>query len=357
MQNSKFGKENQYDVLDNYMVLGPCLDKNHSVCLGCLRRILHDHSLLSTMLSGNKNGQLQCLASGGDCCSAYDLSQGPKILMTKKQFDDVSNIVSRYQDKKRDHHVFDCITKDCPNKISVKYEQLDYAEPGNLTVNCSECSQSFCYHCHNKIDLGSMCCQDCIFESKESKLPFALNRYIVPSTPHVSDDKTIEQQQQQQFIENCKLQWIDVKKHLDRLAQAKKDIMISAKEEEEQILSSRFYNHCSVCDAAMEKSTECNELSHCGQHMCCMCGRRALPGRPLESSHWKTCQRFNKCNMSIGYKCGDYGCNTDEKRCDDPDHQEGIKNLELYRIHTHIHSLLRSLPSDMNLKALSYLSS
>ena len=415
-----------YKVMDNYMVLGPCLDRDHSVCLGCLKRVLQDRSLLSTMLSANEKGQLTCLASSSsakECCKAtYDLSQGPKMLMSKTQFENVSSVVARYQDKTRDHHVFPCVTEGCGNTLAVKFAELDYAESGKLIVSCTACKYSFCYHCHKTIspskrgDVGysavgsqkdhvalnegvgsgangpdhvgsstvgsqrdhvapiggvgseacgpdhversssERVCMDCIFEKRESRLPFALNRYVVSTSTSAAEEE------HNGYVENCNVQWSDVKRHLDRLTQAKRDVM-ACHQGKEKIFSSRFYEHCSVCDAAMEKSTECNELSHCGQHICCMCGRRALPGRPLESSHWKTCLRFNSSKRGkemlkgINHRCSDHLCNMDTERCSEPNHQEGIKNLELYRIHTHIHSLLRSLPIDMNVKAVSYLSS
>lgn len=127
----------------------------------------------------------------------------------------------------------------------------------------------------------------------------------------------------------------------------------------EQLLNILDSEHMSVlckeCLVPMEKSTDCNCLSHCGMETCYVCG---FSDTRIPHDHWLSftnpngCPRYNwdrywNKTRHCGFLCHQGDCYTESSRCDIKEHQRGIQNMHNIRKEFHIRALWNSLPDPL----------
>jgi len=186
---------------------------------------------------------------------------------------------------------------------------------------CTRYKEHVCYTCQMRC-VDANCCAVCM-ESRECENPEYLNRYYIdPNTKKMCKNKDITLDMALAYIQYIK--------------------------ESDKILP-----HCTLCNVAIEKSVDCNAISHCGCEICYVCGRREIPEATkkdqvgLESSHWVRCPRFFECDQvkhELGYVCKQGKCFSEHEPCMEKSHQKGIKDLEQFRKERHLGAFVESLP-------------
>ena len=119
---------------------------------------------------------------------------------------------------------------------------------------------------------------------------------------------------------------------------------------------------CAGCGVRMHKSSECNELSHCGIHRCYHCGMSGFEhesqlidhydsehgGCPLydHSSYWKSMGLCTLCDASCQHDHGD---------CTRPDHAQRRRAQTTIRRLAHVRAALGSLHGTLRNRVLDAL--
>jgi hypothetical protein len=86
---------------------------------------------------------------------------------------------------------------------------------------------------------------------------------------------------------------------------------------------------CPCCLVVLQKTTDCNALSHCGIERCNTCALVSLPGQALPASHWDVCPRYDfSPEWASVHGCPDYHCrggvcHDDDVDCELAAHAEG----------------------------------
>lgn len=120
--------------------------------------------------------------------------------------------------------------------------------------------------------------------------------------------------------------------------------------------------HCPKCQAPVVKSTECNEMSHCGVKWCYCCGEMTLPNETFLCDHYgeEGCPRYESILYwnSLGatdYQCVEGDCYTESCECNDTTHKAGI--LQKYVIHRlmWLRNYMRFTPRSMRRDILTIL--
>lgn len=90
------------------------------------------------------------------------------------------------------------------------------------------------------------------------------------------------------------------------------------------------FSKCPTCKVALEKSSACNDMVHCGNmHVCNFCQQVSFPWENgIDTDHWNDCNRWDDMTW---LKCKEGACFTDFKDCQDPDHVESILKLHAIR--------------------------
>jgi hypothetical protein len=109
------------------------------------------------------------------------------------------------------------------------------------------------------------------------------------------------------------------------------------------LTSDKMEIRCKECHTFLEKTTQCNAVSHCGWETCYCCGYSDVV---IPSYHWKQCPRYNSDYKKVvkEYTCQEGQCYNDDHCCGVKDHQPGIHLVIEKRRTSHIHSLWTSLP-------------
>jgi hypothetical protein len=120
---------------------------------------------------------------------------------------------------------------------------------------------------------------------------------------------------------------------------------------------------CPRCGVALYKTSQCNELSHCGVKKCNVCGRTTPVGGHLTNHwdnkgtsgcpqwdtapYWKTIQPRFQCILGVCYK--------DDMDCTKPSHQAGIYAMHQERKLWHLFKMVGSLTDEKRTQVLEAL--
>ena len=274
------------------LVKSPCGNQDHYCCTHCLRTILlnfYSHPVTKT------SPQLKCFFPdcGGDGTYALNDFKG---LLTEGEFQQLSEHVAKMQ-------VPDTLSVACHKceemivvPMSWRYKNREQIHLGCKQACCA--GQSTCWNCMNK---SSLCL--CGVQSLQMENYAGMwNAYYRPI------------QRNYELTRDTCLKNLKHIIHHPKLPMAMR---------------------CPKCDAWVQKSVACNEMSHCGVKWCYCCGKQTLPNETLLMDHFgHQCPRFESCHFwrdqgAHGYRCIESICYDEVHDCCRPEHKRGRENKNI----------------------------
>ena len=171
-----------------------------------------------------------------------------------------------------------------------------------IYLKCRACFQETCYFCEHERD-------QCIC--------FRLPAMLVNNSPgYISRMYRNRPRNRELTVDDCVKEIAEMLNHQDQPMVMK----------------------CPVCKAHITKSTECNEMSHCGVKWCYLCGLMTLPNETFLCDHFgdDVCPRYEYRQYwqelgATNYKCEEGACYSEYHDCTEPSHQSG--RLQKHVIH------------------------
>ena len=119
---------------------------------------------------------------------------------------------------------------------------------------------------------------------------------------------------------------------------------------------------CPVCKAHISKSTECNEMSHCGVKWCYLCGVMTLPNETFLCDHFgdENCPRYESRSYwqhlgATNYICEEGACYSEFHECRETSHQAGILQKHIIHRMLWLRSYIRFTPRSLRRDVLNTL--
>ena len=208
-------------------------------------------------------------------------------------------------------------------------EVLKNVPPGAVILRCPNLTctdRLFCYHCLRPVVPGQAC-EACIFGAPKGMGEF--NRHFRRAAPP-QPGQTVLPRNNELTPELC------------------------AQQLQEICAGDTLEAKCRGCFASLHKSSQCNELRHCGVAVCYHCGASGSEDEPVLIDHWDSrghrgCPRYDDdrfwknmglCTLCGGQECGD----TEHGDCTIPTHVERKRRQDYVRKMVHIDAALESLP-------------
>ena len=113
-----------------------------------------------------------------------------------------------------------------------------------------------------------------------------------------------------------------------------------------------FNPPCFRCGHGVDKTVDCNAVTHCGVERCYVCGRNTRVGGCLDGNHWNPegiggCPRYDDQPYWLvhvpRFLCRQGVCHDEARDCRDPSHAEGIADMHEERRVWHVWGVLSSV--------------
>lgn len=114
---------------------------------------------------------------------------------------------------------------------------------------------------------------------------------------------------------------------------------------------------CKTCLTVLRRGSECNQLTHCGVSICCVCGKSDLfMGQDIQ--HWRTAEQPHRCPryddactefQHMGYACRGGTCYDVQHECMQANHAAGRQYVVRYKVLTQARKLWASLGEDLKI--------
>lgn len=331
----------------------------HYVCVKCLRRVVTNYE---SHPINEHNSDLFCPYPFSECVNEIGFRyiiehKSIKEILNDNEYTEFINYTNKYRfpgfevvrcvGKKIDYitHSF----KECNAEILVPIDEIKETAKGELIITCDQnqdCLKSFCYHCKDIAYLTKKC-ESCLYVN-ENQNPECYNRYFNLSTENTNDN--IRVTDDEDTFDSSQLEF-----PADYLIKNKDITCDMALDTLMDIISNPYsYMMCCICKTPMFKTEKCNALSHHKIERCYACGRIGEKYIGL-GDHWSStgvggCPRF-MYDTYIVYRLKKFMCrenecfNHDMGECNDPTHEEGVKQYNDERIKSIVlHSLNSLLP-------------
>ena len=327
----------------NKIFYNPC--KTHAFCVGCLKHLAlsfdnHQIGFVHPFIRCTPTFENEeCVTTVG--LSNYFMHNDMKKILTPDEFDEYSNHAEKYQ-----FPGFELVKcprpvvenrqiKVCGAGILVPIELIQTTERGNLIMFCDQndrCYRKTCYHCQNLVGRRARACTHCL-TMNEANDPFAFNHYFYKPNKLPRDGQNM-------MFRNHELTKDIILNQLKEIADTQNPLI-----------------KCFECLVPMQKTEQCNTLTHCGVERCYCCGRSGTDTNDL-GDHWDTsgmhgCPRFDhskywndiaKCN----FLCQEGTCYGHEVgECKNKNHKQGILNMMEQRKKCQIYHAIFSLLPEM----------
>ncbi|ATE82144.1 hypothetical protein psal_cds_257 [Pandoravirus salinus] len=354
---------------DNAILVNPCRNADHAVCVGCMRAVLLNRGRPPVSVARAAVG---CVSLDGEsrcAATAYPEAHPFALVLDGGEAAHLAGLYDRHRFPGMEviacplHVVIDrpvpagrrrgprIEVLPCGAECIVEHDRVARAVRGHLAVACTQnlrCAGTFCYHCRSRLPTGAARCARCTHVAEHNN-PEGVNRYfyrpgLMASTGPA--DKIGPVTLQQSGAGN------DV--HLLRNREITQEVAV---DQIERVLAmDRVAQPCYRCGVPLLKSTECNALSHCGVQKCYMCGRNALAGGHLEPEHWDAhgatgCPRYDHHaywrTMKDPFVCAEGRCYNDASECKVAAHRAGIEAMHAERRVWHAWGMLRSLAAPL----------
>lgn len=344
--------ESSLPIEPNKIFYNPC--KSHAFCVGCLKHLAlsfdnhqigHVHPFLRCTPTFENE---ECDTSVG--LSYYFMHNDIKKILTDEEYQQYSSHAEKYQ-----FPGFELVKcprpvienrqiKLCGAGILVPIELIQTTERGNLIMFCDQnerCYRKTCYHCQNLVGRRARNCTHCL-TMNEANDPYAFNHFFYKPDKMPRDNQNI-------MFRNHELTKDVIIQQLNEIADTNNPLI-----------------KCFECLVPMQKTEQCNTLTHCRIERCYCCGRSGTDTNDL-GDHWDTsgmhgCPRFDhskfwndiaKCN----FLCQEGVCyGHDIGECKNKSHRQGIMNMMEQRKKCQIYHAIFSLLPDMRKIILSEIS-
>lgn len=366
---------------DDAIVVNPCRDVDHAVCVGCIRTVLLNPGRPPVGLGRaavgcvSLDGESRCASTSYGEARAFGAVLGPSeaahlaALYERHRFPGMELVacplhivVDRTaQSTRRRGPRVDVLP--CGAECMVEHASVSGAVRGHLIITCTQnprCAGSFCYHCRSRLPAGATRCGRCLRVSERDN-PDGVNRYFCRPAlvASASKDDVAGSGGQPAWLASGG----GADAHLLRNREVTEEVAV---DQIERVLSmDRVAQPCYRCGVPLLKSTECNGLSHCGVQKCYMCGRNALAGGHLESDHWDAngatgCPRYDhhaywRRMKAAPFVCSEGRCYNDAAECTVPAHRAGIEAMHAERRVWHVWGMLRSLSHGLGERVMARL--
>ena len=232
---------------------------------------------------------------------------------------------------------------------------------------CNGCNSNVCVECHAKIiGTGTGCTRCMESPTGHTHSPIALSRHrafnrflphpnfapAATGTPQALEEigGVIGSAQDTMcpMIRSASITAAMAVAHLLKLAQSKTVV-----------------DHCPVCRLGLQRSVDCNVLTHCNTDICTWCGYFAPIGADIFPEHWRSdtllldpvphaCPRYTTSESVPGYMCRENShpgvaettnaCVSDTSVCTRPEHAAGRQRVEYERLQAHVIGFMESVP-------------
>nr|UMO79486.1 hypothetical protein [Pandoravirus aubagnensis] len=366
---------------DDAIVVNPCRNVEHAVCVGCMRAVLLNPGRPPVGLDRaavgcvSLDGESRCAATSyGEAHVFGAVLEPPEAahltaLYERHRFPGMEVVpcplhivVDRpAQPTRRRGPRVDVLP--CGAECMIEHTSASNAVRGHLVIACTQnprCAGSFCYHCRSRLPAGATRCGRCVRVSERDN-PDGVNRYFCrPALVASANESDVAGTGSQPA-------WLasggGADAHLLRNREVTEEVAV---DQIERVLSmDRVAQPCYRCGVPLLKSTECNGLSHCGVQKCYMCGRNALAGGHLEPDHWDAdgstgCPRYDhhaywRRMKAAPFVCSEGRCYNDAAECKVPAHRAGIEAMHAERRVWHVWGMLRSLSHDLGERVMARL--
>lgn len=290
------------------LIQSPCDNADHHCCTACMRTILlnfYSHPVTKTSPS------LTCFFP--DCGSphAHCLDDMQRIF-TVEEFQQLKNHVERMQ-------IPDTLSVPCyrceevivvPMKES--YKNLECIHLGCTQTGCT--GASTCWNCMNK---GSRCLCTTLPQSMVEQYGGAFNRFYRPLQRNFELTRETCLANIQHIIRHPKLP---------------------------------LAMQCPKCNAYIQKSAACNEMSHCGVKWCFCCGYQSLQNETLLMDHFgKKCPRYESRHYwreqgASNFQCIEQLCYDEYSECTCEIHRKGREEKNIVHRSQWLIQFLQSTP-------------
>lgn len=318
-----FEKKNVY----SQMIYQPCRIKTHRICKVCLKK------MISTIPISSTKPFIKCQYPFSECQSKNNYKEEIIMKILKDRFFIYKEANSKYL-------TTDLYTKTCGlcnfvvyiDKTVVKSDALY-----NPMFRCTNCYTVNCFTCSKVTNYSS--CEDCYYYNFYTN-PKNFN-YFFPKPKskrdYLTDYKYLNSELEPKYITNF--------------------ITKMFKNED-------LYIMCPVCQTMIEKTEDCNAISHCHTEICIACGMFSNIGEKLED-HWSArgvrgCPRWNSdpCILDNveNYQCVEKECYGHYiGNCTDPSHEQGIMEFKLYKKRKMMKHYIINIPRRIRREVISNL--
>jgi hypothetical protein len=313
----------------------------HMVCGGCLAQVSRTSHWDPT----------HCISMAAERCAAH-----PDAAMVRTIEKLAGVFVSNADKRQRERLALTCTlprlqttsasddAPKCRGRLALDDTQTAYC--------CSRCRRVSCLQCKSELLSPDRGCMVCYVSARGTRLsvPSALFPFITRQPAERA--RLVEQEAVPEAIA-----------HLYRNSELTAALI--AETTYDIIASDFLYVRCAVCNVPIEKSQDCNEISHCGVTRCYFCGITTTKGASgIGGDHWtphddplcrSRCPRFDSSayirKAIPTYLCADGVCHDLDKDCHDPRHATGIVEYNRLRKLFHLRMLVLATPDHLAVEA------
>ncbi|AVK74674.1 hypothetical protein pqer_cds_252 [Pandoravirus quercus] len=372
-------------LADDVILVNPCRNTDHAVCVGCMRTVLLNRGRPPVSVARAAVG---CVSLDGEsrcAATAYPEAHPFALVLDGDEALNLAGLYDRHRFPGMEvipcplHTVVDRPVPagrrrgprveviPCGAECIVEHDRVAQAVRGHLAIACTQnprCAGTFCYHCRSRLPAGATRCGRCTHVAEHDN-PEGINRYFYRPglmAPAGSGDKTGASVAEHIGHQAGNASGNGADAHLLRNREVTEEVAVD--QIERMLAMDRVAQPCYRCGVPLLKSTECNALSHCGVQKCYMCGRNALAGGHLEPEHWDAhgstgCPRYDHHaywrTMKDPFVCAEGRCYSDVKECKVAAHRAGIEAMHAERRVWHAWGMLRSLAAPLRERVISRL--
>ena len=312
----------QYKIKPEYICAGPCKNIDHLICTACLLKIITNKS--ANPINENQP-EIYCQYPFSEKCNCCYNTENFKTIIDHAEFEKLKTRQREFRYPGME--VSKCF---CGSETLVSRKTIRATQKGNIILQCSSteaCGKEFCYHCQRETSAGETQCNFCI-NSDPREDPQAWNFYY--QRPEVLGGAYGH------LLRNYEITEAIAKSQINEI-----------------IIMEKLTPKCPECETYMQKTIECNGMTHCNIQKCYVCGLHTTKSGHIDDSHWDAagkygCPRYDHhafwnqvacCN----FKCRDGYCHDECSDCIDINHKNGINNMHFHRQCLHVFYLIRSL--------------
>jgi hypothetical protein len=280
----------------------PC---RHNICGGCWKRILmnfYNHPVTKVM------PYMHCPF---ESCKERIKCKHFKPLLDKSEYKQLRQHIKKMREP--DLISVDCVQckKVCTAPVNLHYNQIQ------IPITCQDCNKTMCYDCSHEV---SQCICSSLPACMLATAPGCINR-MYRSRPR--------------------------NKYLTAEGCANEIAKLLLHHHDQPLVM-----ECPKCACKIVKSTECNEMEHCGVKWCYLCGEMTSPTETFLCDHFGDrggCPRYEHPDFwrQLGaseYKCRENRCYTESCACTREDHAVGRKQQYVVHRMMWLRNYLRHTP-------------